>query len=126
MRTAILSRVFLLGLVAWALSGCGSNVDFVRVDPTEFPSRDSKAPVEIHRGKVLRPHIVIGVVTASQNMEATTGALSTYDDVVRQLKEKARKVGGDALVELRPVYSDGASLNSEVQFTAKVVKFLEK
>jgi len=125
MTKTIAVRLLFLGVVAAGLAGCGSSVDFVRMDPTLYEPKPKDFPIEIHDGSVMRPHVVIGVLTASQDMEASLGTLSTYDTVVMNLKKKAREVGGDALVEVRPLY-DGANVKGAVTLSAKVVHYLEK
>jgi len=125
MTKTIAVRLLFLGVVAGGLAGCGSNVDFVRTDPTMFESKPKDAPVEIYDGTIIRPHIVIGVLTASQDMEASLGTLSTYDTVMARLKDRAREVGGDALVEVHPLY-DGANVKGAVTLTAKVIRYMEK
>lgn len=108
------------------LTGCGSSVDFVRMDPTVYPKKNSNDPVEVFQGSVVRPHVVIGVATASREMKATTGSVSSYDAALYELKALARELGGDALVGLKPVYTEDTSDKPKVELTAKVVKFLEK
>ncbi|NNF07240.1 MAG: hypothetical protein HKN21_10810 [Candidatus Eisenbacteria bacterium] len=121
-----LSRAICVCAGVLFLVGCGSNVEFIRTDPTKYESTPSTTQIEVFQGPIVKPHVVIGVVTAVQEMKATTGTLSTYDEALRVLRVKARSVGGHALAELKPVYSDNAHVEPKVELTAKVVRFLEK
>ena len=125
MTKRIALPLLFLGVVAVGLAGCGSSVDFVRTDPTVYEPKPNNFMVEVTEGGMLHPHVVIGVLTASQNMEASLSSLSTYDTVLAKLQKRAREVGGDALIEVRPVY-DGSKVKGEVTLTAKVVRYLEK
>jgi len=118
--------VALLIGVAAALSACGSGVKFVRMDATEFPPKDDSAKIEIFEGDITAPHIVIGTLSAKKDMDPSYNDQSTYDEVMDTLKEEARKVGADALVNVRPLTAEGGGLKSRVQVTATAVRYLEK
>ena len=98
-----ISMTLLLVAIAAGLSACGSGVRFVRMDATEYPARDKYAPVEVFEGSVVTPHVVIGTLSARRNMDAAFNDRSTYDDLVASLKDYARKVGADALTEVKPL-----------------------
>jgi hypothetical protein len=115
----------LLGVAA-TLSACGSGVKFVRMDATEFPPKDDSAKIEIFEGDITAPHIVIGTLTAKKDMDPTYNDQSTYDQVMETLKQEARKVGADALINVRPLTAEGGGLKSRVQVTATAVRYLEK
>ena len=106
------------------LSSCGSNVKFVRQDMTEYPPKPANAPIEIHRGSVLEPHVVIGTMTAEKTIEASFSSESTYDEVLAWLKDQAREVGADALVGVSPVNEVGG-LNTKLVLTATAIRYLE-
>ena len=125
MKRRHLIRTGLLAVALLAVVGCGSGVDYVQLDPTEYPEKDGKAPIEVYRSSVLKPHVVLGVATISQKMEATTKSLSTYDTLVEKLKDKARDEGADALVEVKPVYDTEGAVDSKIVLRAKVVRYLE-
>jgi uncharacterized protein YbjQ (UPF0145 family) len=55
-------------------------------------------------------------------MEAT--GESTYDQVVVALTDEARKVGADALINVRPV--DNTELSTRVIVTATAVRFMRQ
>ena len=55
--------------LAVLVTACGSGVTFVRQDMTEYPPRPSDAVVEIHDNDVMKPHVVIGTLTASPGDE---------------------------------------------------------
>ena len=115
----------LLVATAAGLSACGSGVRFVRMDATEYPARDKYAPVEVFEGSVMTPHVVIGTLSAGRSMDANFNDRSTYDDLVASLKEYARKVGADALTEVRPLSTETGGMKSKLSITARVVRYLE-
>ena len=119
------SMALLLAATAAGLSACGSGVRFVRMDATEYPARDKYAPVEVFEGSVVTPHVVIGTLSARRNMEAAFNDRSTYDDLVATLKDYARKVGADALTEVKPLSTENGGMKSGLSITARVVRYLE-
>ncbi len=119
-------RVALLIGIAAAISACGSGVKFVRMDATEFPAKDKSAQIEVFEGGISVPHIVIGTLFAKQDMDPSYNDRSTYDQVIKTLKDEARKVGADALIDVRPITAEGGGLKSRVQVTATAVRYLEK
>ena len=118
--------ILCLVLVAVGLSACGSGVKFVRVDPVEFPPKSDSAQIGIFDGAVSTPHIVIGTLTARKQMDAKFDDSSTYDELLVALKKHARKVGADALIEVRPVTSEGGGLKSNVEISAVAIRYLER
>jgi hypothetical protein len=115
----------LLVTTAAGLSACGSGVRFVRMDATEYPARDKYAPVEVFEGSVVTPHVVIGTLSARRNMDAAFNDRSTYDDLVASLKDYARKVGADALTEVKPLSTETGGMKSGLSITARVVRYME-
>lgn len=114
-----------LAVLAALVAGCGSGVEFVRQDMTEYPSKPSNAVVEVHDSEIMRPHVVIGTLTAGREMEASYNSNSTYDQVLESLKSYARKVGADALMNVRPV-GDAGTVSSRVELTAVAVRYLNQ
>jgi hypothetical protein len=117
--------LFVLIAVGVALSSCGSKVEFVRQDMTPYPPRPDNAPIEIHRGTVSRPHVVIGTMIAEKTIEATLSGESTYDEVMDWLMDHGRKVGADALIEVHPVNPDFGGLKSKLVMSAVAIRYLE-
>jgi hypothetical protein len=108
--------------LAIALSACGSGVQFVRMDMTEYPPKDSDAVIEIHDGGVTRPHVVIGTLTAGQKMKTSFTDVSTRDQVLGSLTDYARKIGADALINVKPV--GGEDLSTRVEMSATAIRYL--
>ena len=46
--------------------------------------------------------------------------------MIATLKDEARKVGADALIDVRPITAEGGGLKSRVEVTATAVRYLEK
>ena len=104
---------------------CGSGVLFFRADSYEYPARDKEAAVEVFEGSVMTPHVVIGTLSARRTLDASFNDRSTYDDLLLDLKAYARKVGADALTEVRPVSTETGSMKSRIAITARAVRYLE-
>jgi len=120
--TTVGFRIALVGLVAMALSACGSGVQFVPQDLTKYPPKASDAKIEIHDRGVMRPHVVIGTMTASKEMKPSFSEDSTYDQIIADLKKHARKVGADALINVQPENSEDA----RVVISATAIRFFEQ
>ncbi len=115
----------LLVLTAAALAGCGSGVRFVPMqESAQYTPKDRNAPIEIHEGSVLTPHVVIGKLSACKTMDAAFNDSSTYDQLLASLKDYARKVGADALIEVKPSADEGGGLKSQVRMDAVAVRYL--
>jgi len=69
--------------------------------------------------------VVIGTLTAQRTLDASFNDRSTYDDIVAVLKDYARKVGADALTEVRPISTETGAMKSRIQVTARAVRYLE-
>ncbi len=123
MRRIVL--ILTAGAVLVLASGCGSSVNFVRAHDVEYEAKSSNSPVEIHTGDVNRPYVVIGTLTASETMKASFSEKSTYDTVLKQLRDTARKVGADALIHTHPE-SDSEGVSTKVVITAQAVKYMER
>ena len=116
------ARAGILVAAIASLAACSSGVQFVREDMTRYPAKSKDAPIEVHEGNTLKPYVVIGTLTADRRMEAT--GESTYDLVVDDLTQEARKVGADALIHVRPV--DNTEMSTRVMVTATAVRFMRQ
>ena len=116
-------RLVVLGLVVFGLTACGSGVQFVRQDMTEYAPKAKDAEIDIRDGGTMHPHVVIGTLTASQEMKASFNGDSTYDKVMADLEKHARKVGADALINVHPV-SENGDLEPKVVITATAIRYL--
>ncbi len=59
---------------------------------------------------------------AGKKIEASYGDSSTYEDVLESMKAHARKIGADALVNLR--IENAAEISIRVDLTATAVRYL--
>jgi hypothetical protein len=114
-----------LAVVALLASGCGSGVQFVRQDMTEYPPKDTSAKIAVFDGAITRPHVVSGTMTLDKKIKASFDDTSTYDDVLDEMVAYARQVGADALVRVRPVMDD-KTITSRVTLTATAVRYLRE
>ena len=124
LRSACLS--LLTAAALGLLAGCGSGVQYVQSHPTQFPEKDKNADIQVMSGSTSRPHVVLGTLTAKKTMKATFNDRSTYDAVVKSLKDYARKIGADALINARPLSSEDGSQSTQVIVTALAVRFMEQ
>jgi len=120
-----LALILLAGVLA-AAAGCGSGVRFVRSHPTEFAPKDAHAEIQVLSAGTNRPHLVIGSLTAKKTMKATFDDKSTYDAVLKSLKDYARQVGADALIHTRPIPAEDGGQSTDVTVTAQAIRFMEQ
>lgn len=117
------------GLLALAaltvLTACGGGVQFVRQDMTQYPPKAKDAPIEVLEGGTMKPYVVIGTLTVDRKMKASFDDHSTYDVAVEDLKEHARKVGADALINVKPL-GDAGGLEARVVLTGTAVRYMEQ
>ena len=108
--------------VSALVAGCGSGVQFVRQDITEYPPKPADAEIEIFTGGIMAPHVVIGTMRAGKEIEASFDESSTYNDVLESMKKHARKIGADALIHVQ--LENPGAMSSRVGFTATAVRYL--
>jgi hypothetical protein len=89
---------------------------------TKYPPKPDDAKITLHEGGIRAPHVVIGTLTAKKEIKASFNDESTFDQVLNTLKKEARKIGADALINLRPINSEDAS----VIITATAVHYLKE
>lgn len=83
------------------ISGCVSTRS-IRYETIVRPPKPSDYPIEIlDLSNINRPYKVIGIV------QANAGKLHSTDDTIEHLKAEARKMGGDALIDLQQGTSKG-------------------
>jgi len=86
-------RTLYLALCLAALSGCGSHVHFIQIDPGFEPAAlASDAGVSMRRERFRRPHRVVGII------EAELGRDARRIDLDALLIGKAREIGADGLM----------------------------
>jgi hypothetical protein len=84
--------VWLMALAA-LLSGCASNVRFIQTDEDFKPkAAPAGAVVELHKGDIVRPYHVVGVLEAQLGKKARRPQLDAL------LLNKAKEIGVDAVV----------------------------
>ncbi len=114
------------GVIAVAvLSGCGSGVRFVRMDETKYPAKPKNAAVETFPQETMKPHVVIGTLSAEKTLHASFGENSVYDETVDMLKSYARQIGADALIYMSPRHV-GEGSGTKVRIDATAVRYLEQ
>lgn len=106
-----------------ALVGCGGGVQFTASDTTVYTPRAKDAPVEITDGGTMKPHTVIGTLVVKEAVDASFDGTSTYDKALEKMKQKARKVGADALIRVKHEMGDEGA-NPKIHLTATAVRYM--
>jgi len=92
---------FLSLLIIVLMSGCVSTRS-IRYETIVRQPKPSNYPIEIlDPANINRPYKVIGIV------QANAGKLHSTKDTIEHLKAEARKMGGDALIDLQQGSSKG-------------------
>lgn len=115
----------LLVLGVTVLVGCGSQVQFVPVDATIYEPRSDDHHILVYTSAVHQPHVVLGSITVEKKLDASYGGSSSFDLMVLMLQEEARRVGGDALVNVHPV-STNEHMDTTVILRAQVIRYLDR
>jgi len=126
---AKICKTLLIIIVFAFISGC-ARVQSVRYETIQRPSKPVAYPIEIFDAKdIKRPYKVIGLVRVEVRKR------HDIEDTIEHLKIEARKMGGDALVDLKqqPIgagipYQGGTVYSGHVRdlWTAKVIVWEQK
>jgi hypothetical protein len=121
-----ITSLLLAGIALSMLAGCGSSTEFVPADPTlTYDAKPADAYIEVHKDDVIRPHVLVGVIHVNQDMSNTVGESSTYEVLIERLREKARQVGGDAVINVKPVQGADLEMSDTIRLRADVIRYLE-
>lgn len=92
-----LKRFIMVLCITVLLSGCASiSTRSIQYETISRPPRSTDFPIEIlDTTNINRPYKVIGLVQADAGWQNNT------TDVTEKLKSEARKLGGDALIDLQ-------------------------
>ena len=102
-------RLWPLGCLA--LFGCATTTHVVRSSPTTYESKPGSSPVQLYSAQLPScPFEEIGLVKARREYNIVPNAA-----VVDALRDKARELGGDALV--------GVSFVSDDDLAGTVIRF---
>ncbi len=82
------------------LVGCSAQGNFIRTDPTGYPSKPESYDMPIMSDKPDKPYKEIGRVTVTKQATLTIEEVSE-DELIPELKLKGREIGADALIELK-------------------------
>ena len=117
-------RVLFVFVILLCITGCGSGVRFVRMDETKYPARAKNSKVETFPESTSKPYVVIGTLHTEKDLDASFGGKSIYDETIDALKSYARRVGADALINLKPRHV-GEGSDNKVIVDATAVRYLE-
>ena len=86
---------FLFLIIILVFTGC-VNTRVIRYETIVRQPKPKNYPIEIiDPANIKRPYKVIGIV------QANAGKLHSVEDTIKHLKNAARKMGGDALIDLQ-------------------------
>ncbi len=89
------------------LGGCRSDVSYVQLDPTVLSPKPEGYDVPFSYEVPSRAHRVLGEVKVTSEIKSDFNETSTFDQVMDKMKEQARKVGADAIVDLKTIDASG-------------------
>jgi len=90
------------------LSGCGPEVKYAQVDPTVLTPKPEGYDVPFSYEVPARAHKVLGEIRVSSKIKPDFNSTSTFDQVMNEMKKQARKIGADAIVDLKTVDSSNS------------------
>ena len=111
------------GLVALPLAGCNNNVVYTATDTTVLTPRPATYGVQVEFGSVSRPHRVLGEVRVTRKITANFGQHGAYDLAIDEMKAQARKVGGDAVINLKTLDTQHGGTQGRLTLVGTVVAF---
>jgi len=111
------------GLVALPLAGCQNNVVYTAADPTVLTPRPANYGVEVDFSKVSRPNRVLGEVRVTRKITANFGQNGAYDLAIDEMKAQTRKVGGDAIINLKALDTQHGGTAGRLTLVGTVVAF---
>jgi len=118
---------YIVGFCGLCLLGCTPATRVVRLSPTEYEPRPEEYPIRFYRESLPEcPYEEIGIVTSRQRH-----ILISMDAVAESLREKARRLGGDAVIRLSEqdqiqgavISSRGVKLDRDPVLSGTVIRF---
>jgi hypothetical protein len=109
--TGVALAIALLGSVACHTSS------IKRLTTTHFPPKSNSAPIELYVGTVSRPHTALAIIQSKSDAKKDE---KTKAGQLEELKRLARKLGADAVQEIRLLTkkAQGYVVDERVPFAA--------
>jgi hypothetical protein len=102
MNRSVLPALVVAGLF---LAGCGPAVTYVSQDLTKMSPKPEGYEMPFSYHSADRPHKVLGAMTVSSKIKPSFREMSTFDQLLTEMQKRARKLGADAIVDLKTVDS---------------------
>lgn len=115
--------LIICGLIALPLAGCHNNVVYMASDPTVLTPRPASYNVQVEYGTVSRPHRVLGEVRVTRKITPNFGQHGAYDLAIDEMKVQTRKVGGDAIINLKALDTQHGGTAGRLTLVGTVVAF---
>lgn len=111
----------LLGLLL--LAGCGPEVHYVASDPTILTPKPAGYEMPFSHEVPGRPHKVLGELRVAERIRPSFRQTGTYDTVLAEMQKRARKVGADAIVNLRTLDSQRGGSEGRLTLVGTLIIF---
>ena len=115
--------LILSGLIGLSLVGCNSAPVFIPSDTTMLTPKPDGYDIPVQREDVARPHRVLGELRVTREITANFGESNVYDLAVGEMKAQARRVGGDAVVNLKTLDGQAGGSQGRLTLVGTVVVF---
>lgn len=113
--------LILAGLLV--LTGCQSGVMYTAQDTTVLTPKPSRYEVAVAYQVPNRPHRVLGEVSVTREIKPSFGQTGAFDMAVEEMKTQARKVGGDAVVDVHALDGSKSSGSGRLTLIGKVIVY---
>jgi hypothetical protein len=117
-------RGVLAGILLLFVAGCGDTVQFVRTDPTVRKPKPGSYLMLFPRVQENAEFHPIGTLTVDRKITSSFSKTSVLDDARMALAEKGKRVGADAILDVKTENFEGKDGKSVLRLigTAAVVR----
>lgn len=119
----ILTHGSLLVLALLTLAGCNSGLVYTAVDGTVLTPKPSGYEVAVAYQIPRRPYRTLGEVRVTREIKPGFGKTGAFDQAVDEMKRQARKVGADAVVDVRALDGSKNAESGRLTLVGTVVVF---
>lgn len=105
------------------LAGCGPEVSYVATDPTVLTPKPVGYKVPISYETPDRPHKVLGRLQVSERIRPSYQQTGTVDRVLATMQQEARRIGADAIVNLRTLDSTAGGKQERLTMAGTLIIF---
>jgi hypothetical protein len=103
------------------LAGCGMEAKYVSKDPTVLSPKPKGYDMPFSYETPARPHKILGEVMVSSTIKPNFRETSTFDQILAEMKKRAKKVGADAIVNLKTMDSQERSKRGKLTLVGTLI-----